>query len=549
MQQPTPDPTFTGQQIRGAATLAVGTVLSRALGFLRDMLFAYLLGPGADVFLVVFRFPNFFRRMLAEGSLGMAYGAAVSGILALQGHAAAVRFARSSMLLLFLLALPITLTLMLCAQPLAFLLAPGLDQTLLAQAAVLLRLCLPYIPLCLVSSIAFAHAASFGNFRPQAWSASVWNIVLLLSAVTALLTAAPNGGPFTVFASPQAAQTLLCLGVTFGGLAQAALGLRCVQPQVRTRALPLSGTDPKEEHRQLRSFLRQFPAAVLGAAPHQLHLLAGTILASFLATGNISSLYFAERLVELPVSLVGASLGFAVLPRLSMLAAHKKSEDFSLTLAVSVRRSAFLSLPAAAGLFGLALPIADLLFGRGAFDASAVAATAGALQGYALAIPALCAARPLLAAAHALGQRTAPLKSACLSLIPVVLAGLAAVMLWGRHTDPGTAALSGLPVMGITLGLCAGAWINAWLLLRGICSKGITNPLRRVIPALAAYGSAAILLGALLCLFGFSSTDTRPALCLALMAASAMAWLSLFGFLRNEDARAFFSLFLRPRRR
>ena len=150
------------QRTHGAATLAAGILASRMLGFVRDMLLAYLLGPGADPFLVAFRVPNFFRRLLAEGSLGMLHGAEVSRRLLNQGKPAALEFSRAVCLRLFLLSLPATALLGVLALPLTFLLAPGLAAQLgaLEKSALLLRLCLPYLPLCAASAIALAHAAA-----------------------------------------------------------------------------------------------------------------------------------------------------------------------------------------------------------------------------------------------------------------------------------------------------------------------------------------------------------------------------------------------------
>ena len=513
----------------GAATLAAGILASRILGFARDMLLAFLLGPGADPFLVAFRVPNFFRRLLAEGSLGMAHGAEVSRRLISQGRAAALEFSRAVCLRLFLLCLPVTVLLAVCAFPLAFLLAPGLaaQPQALEKSSLILRLCLPYLPLCAASAIAFAHATALNNFRPQAWSPLFLNSLILLAGGLALLLY-PGGAPAILGSGLTGTELLLCLGIVCGGLAQAVIGLRCLRR-------PETADDGKNavSTADVSALLRRLPASALGAAPQQIHLLAGTILASFLAPGGISSLYFAERLFELPHGLAGVAVGLAFLPRLSAQAARSDLGDFSRTLSDGLRLSAFLSLPATAGLFALSLPLADLLFGHGAFDPEQVACTAAALRVYALGLPAICAARPLLAAVSALGQERVPLHTACLSLALLLPVSLAGMRLFGS-TPAGAAA-------GLALGLSAGSWANAVLLLRHLRASGIACPVRNAARPLAAYTAAALLMtGALSAASGHGPLSAS--LLLLLIGACAGLWLGCFYALNNIDARSLFGL-------
>jgi len=548
-------------QTRDTATLAVGTLASRLLGFARDLLIAHVLGPAADAFVLAFRLPNFFRRLLAEGSLGMAHAAAEARVMAEHGSAAAQAFARSVRLRLFLLALPVCLLLLPSAPLIVFALAPGAQSAILARSADLFRLCLPYLPLSLAAAIAFAHAANTGRFLPQAWAPALFNIPLLLFAAAALVLRPDTG----------TAELLLCCGVICGGLAQAALGLRClgsasVWRQTRKASFCEGGLDssvlPPEQKRSLtmyhaklrcylgppevRTLLKTLPANVLGAAPHQLHILAGMLLASFLAPGGISALYFAERLVELPLGIAGAAVGIAALPRFSSLAAAEDRRGLAEALGSSIRMGAFLSFPAAAGLFALAHPLSALLFGHGAYMGEPVGVTASALCGCAFGLPALCAARPLLAAASALRQEKAPLQTALASMGPLVLVSAGGVFL---SDDSQSAALS------VGLGLSAGAWCNAALLLRRVSAalreKDVGKDeagevMRSLWKSLG--GCLGYLAAALVMTFGLSraaglAPDMGILALPGLILAAVALWFVVFLAFRNEDARALAALF------
>lgn len=514
-------------------SLVSGTLVSRLLGFARDLLFAYLLGAGADVFLVAFRIPNFFRRLLAEGSLGMAYGAEAASLLAKKGISAARLAGREKARSLFGIALPLCACLMFLAHPLAFCIAPGLSQDTLERSVLLLRLCLPYLPLCLFSAIAFTHASVEGNFRPQSWSPAMWNAVILLFGIGGWLAV-------RVAALPVNIEYMLCAGLVTGGILQAVMGARCLRPEP---SVLFTAGDGGSFVKWLfppgtGAFLRAFPRNLLGAAPHQLHILAGVVLASFLANGGISALYFAERLVELPLGVAGTAMGIAVLPRLAIFAEEGNREAFRANLGKNLRRTAFLSLPAAAGIFSLAHPLAQSLFGHGAFDPIAVSFTAEALRGYSFAVPALCAARPLLAGVHAVGEKNAAAASALASLLPVVLVSLGGMAFSGTGGDA---------VFCVSLGISAGAWCNVWMLYSFLKRKGFAPETEREKSAIAMYAGAALLLAC--ALFALCRFITEPGLALTLMLtiASGALWFGMFLLLGNDDAKTF-TAFLRKKK-
>jgi putative peptidoglycan lipid II flippase len=503
----TPDSGF-GRKERSAAIVTGGTLASRFLGLVRDMLLAHLLGAGADVFLAAFRIPNLFRRLLAEGALGMAHAAVFADTAARRGQEAAVRLSRDMGRVLLVLTPPLLLLLGIAAPGLVFLTAPGLAPALADRAVFLFLCCLPYLPLCLLAGIALSTWACLGNFTPQALAPFVFNLCFLVAGLIAL--------GFSL--SPGTTEFLLCLGVGLAGAAQLALA-------GRPGPGGLSSFRSALARREAWSALARIPLTALGASAYQLQVLAGTLLASFLAGGSISALYFAERLLEFPLGLVGVGIGLLAMPRLADQAARNDREALTATLARGLSLSAFLSLPAAAGLAGLALPLVRLLFGHGAYSQEDARLAALCLAAYAPGLPAMCAARPLLAALAALGETRAVTLAAGQGLLAAVLASLPGAFLLGAA--------------GIALGVTFGVWVHAGLLLRALGRKH-PFPLgpagRRCLPyVLPATGMGCLLF------FLPLPLDNRFLLAasLALLTVGcALAWIAIFRLVRNQDALA-----------
>lgn len=512
---------------RAALTLALGTLFSRLLGFARDLLFAFLLGPAADAFLVAFRLPNIIRRLFAEGTLGLSYGAAASRMMSAGGGglrdfrwAVTLRLAAASLLAAFLCAA--------LAGPLVALLAPGLAPDALARGADLLRICVFYLPFGLVAAVACAHASALGNFHPQAWSSALFNALIISAGLTAIALLNPADPLFAVRASQA-----LCLGVLLAGILQVYAALRSASAAASTSAdsRPARDFAPGGSiarfHAAVRqalrppppeaaALLRALPRNIVGAAPHILHLITGTVLASFLAEGGISALYFAERLVELPLGLFGATLGLAALPGLAATAEAGAYAPFSQSLGRSIRLTLFFSLPATMGLFALSQPLCSLLFGHGAYEARGVALTAAVLSGSCFSLPALCASRLLLSAAGAIGAGGATLRAALLSLVPLVLFGIAGLLLFGGEARA--------TAFCIGLGLAAGAWTNTFLLLRLLDSCGVPSPLAGQAGALRAYLIASAGMGAALLALNALVGPWSPPGLLLLVALCAGSW-------------------------
>jgi putative peptidoglycan lipid II flippase len=222
---------------------------------------------------------------------------------------------------------------------------------------------------------------------------------------------------------------------------------------------------------------------VFGAAVYQINILIGTMLASLLAVGSISYLYYADRLVQLPLSVFAVALSMAAMPSLSLLASSRNLIGFQNTLNSTLGLTLFVCLPAAAGLAGMSVPIVDAVFGRGAFGPEAVQATAWALVGYSIGLPAFACVRPLVSAFYALEDTRSPVLVAVVCLLLNV--GLSLLLMqYMAHVGLAVAAALSSWVNVLLLGLLLRRRIGPWLSIR--------NRLARISALTILLGLAAI---------------------------------------------------------
>lgn len=308
---------------RTAALLGGFALVSRVLGLLRDMSMAWLVGGGAaaDALVAAMRLPHVLRRMLGEGSLSMTLTASLvhlERLGAASGHVVSLQRSRSMRMLAQALALRLGLVLalltalgMVAAPLLADVLAPGFYGPERQEAIYLLRICLPYTLAAGMAALGMALLHSLGVFWLPAVSPALFNIVILLFAAAAGLGLLP--------AAPALAVGMLC-----GGLAQwfaQWLAVRRLLPPVHAGQSAENPSGQAALRTRAASLawecLGRLPAGLLGASAPQLAMLAAMSLASSLGRGQVAALYYAERLLELPLGLVGVCLGMASLPTLS----------------------------------------------------------------------------------------------------------------------------------------------------------------------------------------------------------------------------------------
>jgi len=392
--------------LRAAAKVGSWTMLSRILGFVRDIFIARLLGasPLADAFFVAFKLPNFFRRMFAEGTLTVA----LVPVLAEErekGEEDAHAYLNALAGLLLAALLLFTVLGMVLMPWLLFAFAPGFynDADRWQQALELARLMFPYLALISLTAMAWAVLNAYKKFSVAAASPALLNIAILFAAIVL----AP------LYENPAQA---LAIGVLLGGFLQ--LG-------IQFPALKRIGWIPKPTWRPKLPAIHQtmllFGPAVLGIAAVQINILVGTILATTLPSGAVSYLYYADRIVQLPLALFGIAIGTALLPTLSEHLANQRFTEAKRDLRNGLTWLTWITLPATLGILFLAEPIIRTLFEQGKFTAQDAAHTAYALQAYSVGLIAFCWARVLSTACFAGKDAKAPMKYAMYAVVVNIL--------------------------------------------------------------------------------------------------------------------------------
>ncbi|WP_432738446.1 murein biosynthesis integral membrane protein MurJ [Maridesulfovibrio sp. FT414] len=482
--------------VRNASVVAGATLLSRILGFVRDLIVAFALGAGlpADAFFVAFRIPNLLRRLFGEGSLTMAFVPVFSRIRQEQGDEAAFAMARSAMVWLLIILGGLTLLAIIFAKPLVLVIAPGFSRNpeLMGLTVELVRVCFPYVIFICGVALCMGILNSLGHFLAPALAPCMLNIALIGSALIGYFT----GNSVALF---------MAWGVLLGGLLQWFLQ----QPYLKRAGLSWRGRTELDNPGVKRMGRLMLPT-VLGAAVYQINVALGTLLASFLPVGSVSYLYYADRLVQFPLGVFGIAVGTAALPSLAALCVKGREKEFALTLQNTVGLTLFISLPAMAGLVALAYPLIGLLFQRGAFDQQAVAATAQALMAYGVGLPFIAMSRPLVSAFYAQEDTRTPVKIAIGCLLVNVAAGYLLMQSMAHVGLALAVSLSSMlnslllaVIMGRRTGISPFPWAGVFksLLLSGLIGVGAWYSARydilwfALIPVwVAVYGGGALLL-------------------------------------------------------
>jgi putative peptidoglycan lipid II flippase len=375
------------------------TLISRVLGFIRDICFAHFLGAGsaADAFLVAFKLPNLFRRLTAEGALTNAFLPVYALAKEKQGQPAALILAAEVQTALLLALSAIVIIMEIFMPAIIAVLAPGFNATpeRFESAVQLARLTMPYLPMISLVALWAALLNSADEFIAGALPPVILNIFLIAGAIAIPFSAdAMQTGP-VMLALP------LTIALLLAGLCQMAV----LQAGLRRKSLTPKWRFGKMSERS-RAMWRGFVPAALGAGATQINLLVDLILASLLQIGAISWLYYADRIAQLPLGLVGIALGTALLPRLSSIEAGTekslRKQKFAQELSAGIMPAACLVLPATAALLIIAEPIIIGLFRSGAFSLADGRAAAAALVAYAIGLPAFVGLKLTAAALYAL---------------------------------------------------------------------------------------------------------------------------------------------------
>ena len=454
--------------VRSTGILAAATGVSRVLGFARDILLAQLFGTGAaaQAFVVAFRLPNLMRDLVAEGAVTSAFVPVLSWYRAREpaefwrlSHALGTR------LLVLLCAVGLTGTL--AAPQIVRLVAPGFaaDPEKFALTVTLTQILFPFITLVGLWAYFMGLLNSLGHFAAPALGPAVLNAAM----IAACLWFVPRWTPGIA---------AVASAVLVGGVLQLAMQLPVAwRLGFRWRW--------RWRHPGSREILRLLGPRVVGSAVYQASVLIDTVLASLAAVvgdGAVAALYFANRLIQLPLAIFGTASAQASLPSLAEQAAHGDVAAFRATLLSVLRMVGFVILPAAVGLIVLAQPLVHGLFERGAFDARATAMTAQALACYALGLLAYASSKVTTGAFYALKDTATPVRLAAEAL--AVNLALSVMLMWP------------LQIRGLALAAAMSNSLNAWRLLRRLERRLAAPVLAPLCAPLLRMAAASLMMGA-----------------------------------------------------
>jgi len=419
--------------MRAITTVGGFTLLSRVFGFARDILIANFLGAGliADAFFVAFRFPNLFRRLFAEGAFSAAFVPIFTGLLAREGIASARLFANQAFSVLAIILIVFVAAIEVLMPWAMIILAPGFEQVSgkMELAIELSRIAFPYLLFISLVSLQSGVLNSMHRFAAAAAAPVLLNLTFI-------------GGLLLFAGRAETAGHALAWSVSAAGVLQFLwLVYHC-----RREGVPVGLTRPRLSP-QVRLLGKRILPVVFGASLYQINLLIGTILATLVADGAVSYLYYADRVTQLPLGVVGVAVGTALLPLLSRQlksgeqAAAMHSQNRGLEFAL------LLTLPAAFALMAIPQPIVSVLFERGAFGADASRATAAALVAYSTGLPAYVLIKVLAPGFFARDDTRMPVRIAAAAMVLNILLNLIGMRVWGY--------------VGIAVAGSVSAWINA----------------------------------------------------------------------------------------
>jgi len=440
------------------STLKVGaaTLVSRVLGFIRDMVMARYFGASGatDAFFLAFKIPNFMRRLFAEGSFSLAFVPVLAEVRASGDRKALKDLVDHVAGTLAGILLVLTAIGVLAAPGVIAIFAPGWaveGREEFWLSAGMLRITFPYIFLISLTALAGGILNTFDRFLVPALTPALLNISLI--AATVLLSG-----------RMQVPVEALAWGVLAAGI---------LQFVVQVPSLLRLGLLPRPRwgwrHSGVRRILKLMIPTLIGSSVAQVNLLLDTVIATFLISGSVTWLYYSDRLLEFPLGVFGVALSTVILPNLSRKFARQNPEGFSATLDWALRLALIITLPAAAGLAILAVPILVTLFQYQAFSMTDVDMSSLSLAAYAAGLPAFIAVKVLAPGFYARQDTKTPVKIAVTAMVAnmvlnlLFVAALLAVDFRGPHT-------------GLALASTASAYINAGLLYRGLRQAGAYRP-------------------------------------------------------------------------
>ena len=430
--------------LRSSGVVGMMTMLSRVLGLVRDMVIAryFGAGAGADAFFVAFKIPNFLRRLFAEGAFSQAFVPVLSSYRETQDISQVKRLVDAVAGSLGLVLLAVTLVAMLGSPVLTAVFAPGFlgDDVKFALTSEMLRITFPYLLLISLTAFAGGILNSYDRFAVPAFTPVLLNLAMIAAAI---------------FLTPVMDEPVMALawGVFIAGALQLFFQLPFL---MRLGLLPRPRIDYR--HEGVSRILKLMAPALFGVSVSQINLLLDTVLASFLQTGSVSWLYYSDRLSELPLGVFGIAIATVILPSLSRKHAAASADQFAATLDWAVRAVLLIGVPAALALALLAEPLIATLFYYGEVTDRDVAMSAQSLRAYSAGLLAFMLIKVLAPGFFAREDTKTPVKIGVIAMVANMVFNLALIV--------------PLAHAGLALATSLSAWLNGYLLWRGLRKEG-----------------------------------------------------------------------------
>ena len=437
--------------LKSTALISAMTFLSRVSGLCRDVVFANLLGDkaAADVFLVAFRMPNFFRRIFGEGAFAAAFVPVFTDYRRQQSPAEQAKFLQLLIGRFGLLLIAVCIIGVAAAPLLVAAIAPGFlaDAEKYAPAVAATRITFPYLFCISFVALAAAMLNTCGRFAAPA-------------ATPILLNGALIGAAIWLIPQFRSAPVALAVGVLVAGILQMAVLLPflrreklSIRPRLRATA------DDKIARAGVRQVFKLTAPAIFGVSVAQINVFVNTLLASFLTTGSIAWLYYSDRLMEFPVGVFGIALGTAILPSLSRSRAAQDAAAFARTVDWAAKWVCLICIPATVGLMVLSGPLIATIYFHGDFSAHGVRQAAASLQAFAFGLTAIVLVKIFAPGFYAHKNTQRPVRIAVIAMAANIVFSLLLVYPL-RH-------------VGLALATSLAAYINAGLLYRALRSAEI----------------------------------------------------------------------------
>ncbi|MEN8216048.1 MAG: murein biosynthesis integral membrane protein MurJ [Pseudomonadota bacterium] len=439
---------MTKKLLKSTAVVGGLTLISRILGFIRDMVIAYVFGAStsADAFFVAFKIPNFMRRLFGEGAFSQAFIPVISEYKTQRDKAEVKHLVNHVAGHLGGVLLLVTVIGIVIAPLLVLIFAPGFFQNKEKYdlTIAMLQITFPYLLFIALTAFAGAVLNTYGQFAVPALTPVLLNVCMIGAAL---------------WIAPSLEQPVMALAyaVFFAGLIQLAFQLPFLH---RLHLLPKPSFKRHDEG--VSRIYRLMLPALFGVSVSQINLLIDTLMASFLVTGSISWLYYSDRLMEFPLAIFGLALATVMLPDLSKSVAQGDMQKYSKTLDWALRWLFLILIPSMLGLIILAAPILTTLFHNGEFSDNDVIRTSHSLIAYSVGLVGFVLIKVLASGFYSRQDTRTPVKIAVIAMVANMVLNL--ILIWP------------LAHAGLALATSLAALLNAGLLYRGLRTEGVFQP-------------------------------------------------------------------------